>query len=257
MLFAVDVGNSSVSFGVFNADGALVMRSKVDAVRSRSADEYAVLFKEILRLHHVESDTVRGAILSSVVPPLTHAVKCAIQILFGVLPLEVGAGVRTGLNIKVDMQAQLGADLVANAVAVLSEQSAPFVIVDFGTATTFTVVDAGGVLCGVIIAPGVRVSLDALAEYGSELPDVSVEPPRRLIGKNTQDSVRSGVLYGHAAMVDGLLARISEELGLPTPCVIATGGLAEAVLPYCRIKARLCPDLTLTGLYHIWEKNRK
>ena len=257
MLFAVDIGNSSVSFGVFDAEGTLVMRSKVDAAQSKSADEYAVLFKEILSLYGVDIKIVREAILSSVVPSLTHAIKQAVKKLFGVAPIEVGAGIKTGLNIKIDTQTQLGADLVANAVAALSYENAPLVIVDFGTATTFTVVDQNAILCGVIIAPGVRVSLHALAEYTAVLPDISVEPPKRLIGKNTQESVRSGVLYGHAAMVDGLVQKIKAELKTERLCVIATGGLAEAVLPYCKTEARLCPDLTLTGLYRIRQKNRK
>ena len=257
MLFAADIGNSCVSFGVFDATGRLVMQSKVDAVKTKSADEYAILFREILSLYRIEVAEITDAILSSVVPPLTCAIRLAIGRLFGVSPMEVGAGIKTGLNIKIDMQTQLGADLVANAVAALAMHTSPLVVLDLGTATTLTVIDKQGALNGVIIAPGVQVSFNALAEYGSELPDISVAPPRRLIGKNTQDSVRSGVIYGHAAMVDGLIARIREELGADELTVIASGGLASEILPYCREKAVLSPDLTLHGLYHIREKNRK
>ncbi len=257
MLFVADVGNSSVAFGVMDSDGKAVFGSRVEAVRSKSADEYAVLFSEILRLHGFDAREVADAILCSVVPPLTRTVSRAIRTLFGVCPIEIGAGVKTGLNIRIDVQTQLGADLVANAVAALADGIRPTVIADLGTATTLTVITREGILDGVIIAPGLRVSLDALAEYGAELPDVSVKPPKRLIGKNTQDSMRSGVLYGHAAMLDGLIERIREETDERNLRVIATGGLAEAVLPYCREKMEYRRDLTLEGLYRIWQKNRK
>lgn len=257
MLFVADIGNSSVTFGVMDDEGKPILRSRVEAERNKSADEYAVLFAQILQLHGFDAREVTEAILCSVVPSLTRAVSGAIRTLFAVNPMEVGAGVRTGLNIRIDVQTQLGADLVANAVAALSEKVCPTVIADLGTATTLTVITREGILDGVIIAPGLRVSLDALAEYGAELPDVSVKPPRRMIGKNTEDSMRSGVLYGHAAMLDGLILRIREELGEDSLRLIATGGLAEAVLPYCRERMEYRPDLTLEGLYRIRLKNRK
>ena len=257
MLFASDIGNSSISFGVFDDAGVLLLKSKVDAVKTRSADEYAVLFRGILNLYRFDCSGITDGIVCSVVPPLTRTVCSAIQLLFGVPPLEVGPGVKTGLNIKIDLQAQLGADLVANAVAALSQVSAPLAIVDFGTATTFTVINREGILEGVIICPGIRVSLDALARSGAELPDISVAPPRRFIAKNTRDSMRAGVLFGHAAMTDGLIAKIRGTLGADRLRLIATGGYAEAVLPYCAEHAEHLPDLTLTGLYLLFRKNRK
>ena len=257
MLFAVDIGNSSVSFGIFDDRGVLLLKSKVDAVKSKSADEYAVLFQAILRLRGFDGARMTESIVSSVVPPLTRAVSEAIYTLFGVRPIEVGPGVRTGLNIRIDSLTQLGADLVANAVAAQAIAPSPFVVLDLGTATTFTVVNGEGVLEGVIISPGVRLSLDALAEFGAELPDISVAPPKRLIAKNTQDSMRSGVLLGHAAMIDGMLERIRHELGVDRLRVIASGGLADAVLPYCSTEMELRPNLTLEGLYLLAVKNRK
>ena len=257
MLFAADIGNSSISFGVFDDGGRLLLKSKVEAVKARSADEYAVLFRDILSLYRFDSANISGGIVCSVVSPLTGTVCAAIGRLFGIRPMEVGPGVKTGLNIKIDLQAQLGADIVANAVAAAALAEPPLVIVDFGTATTFTVINRQGVLEGVVICPGVRVSLDALAQSGAELPDVSVAPPRRLIGKNTQDSMRAGVLYGHAAMTDGLIDRIRGGLGERQLGVLATGGLADAVLPYCREQAEHRPDLTLEGLQLLWLKNRK
>ena len=171
--------------------------------------------------------------------------------------MEVGPGIKTGLQIKIDVQTQLGADLVANAVAALAQVEPPMVIVDFGTATTFTVLNREGVLDGVIIAPGVRTSLNALADYGSELPDSSVAPLKRLIGKNTQDSMRSGVLYGQAAMLEGMLLRIRESLQTNALRVVTTGEFAQTVLPYCREQTEHLLALTLRGLYLLAVKNRK
>lgn len=257
MLFAADIGNSSIAFGVFDSGGRLMLKSKVEAAKARSADEYAVLFRDILNLYRFDPAAITDGIVCSVVSPLTATVCGALERLTGVIPAEVGPGVRTGLNIRIDLQAQLGADIVANAVAGTALADPPLVVVDFGTATTFTVINRQGVLEGVVICPGVRVSLDALARSGAELPDVSVAPPRRLIGKNTQDSMRAGVLYGHAAMTDGLIDRMRESLGEERLTVTATGEFADAVLPYCRAQIGYRRDLTLEGLRLIWLKNRK
>ena len=254
MLFAVDVGNTSVKFGVFGPDGRPVLRGKAEAARTRSADEYAVLFGSILALHGHTASELTAGIVGSVVPPLTGTVCAAVERLCGVRPLEVGPGVRTGLNIRVDLQSQLGADIVANAVAAVSLAAPPLLVADFGTATTFTVINRQGGLEGVVICPGLRVSQEALARGGAELPDVPLTPPHRLIGKNTRESMQSGVIYGHAAMTDGLIARLREELGEPGLPVLATGGLAAAVLPCCREQLRHLPDLTLLGLYQIWRR---
>ena len=257
MLLAVDIGNSSVTLGLFAADGSLQFRCGAETVRGKSADECAVLFRSMFLLHGADPACVTDRILSSVVPPVTHAVSRAIEILTGQKPLCVGPGVKTGLNIRIDTQTQLGSDLVADAVAALSAYQAPMVIVNLGTATTFTVINREGVLEGVIIAPGVRVSMDALAEYGAALPDISVAAPKRLIAKNTAESMQAGVLFGHAAMLDGMVRRIARELGEDVVTTVVTGGLAETVLPYCETACKHCPDLTLTGLYRIAEKNKR
>ena len=257
MLLAVDIGNSSVSLGVFGEDGILVFQSRAEASSRKSLDEYAVLFHSLFALYGVNERDIKRCILSSVVPSVTHAVMGAVEKLTGCCPVQIGPGVKTGLNIKIDVQTQLGSDLVADAVAALAEFSSPMVIVNMGTVTTFTVIDRSGTLDGVIIAPGVRVSMDALAQYGAELPDISVAPPKRMIGKNTQDSMRSGVLYGHAAMVDGMIARISKEMKEPKITAVATGGLAQTVLSYCETEFEYRPSLTLTGLYLIAEKNKR
>lgn len=257
MLFAVNIANSKITFGVFDENGELIFKSGVDAVRTKSADEYAVLFSQILTLRGADRGSVTDAILSSVVPSLTRAVLDAVRILFGIAPIEVGPGIKTGLNIKIDQQTQLGADLVASAVAALAQFRPPMAIVDLGHATTVTVINREGMLEGVLIAPGVRASMDVLSRSGAELPDVSLLPPKRLIGKNTQDSMRSGVLYGHAAMLDGLLERVRETIGAETMTVVATGEHLEAVLPFCKVKPQTDADLTLRGLYLIREKNKR
>lgn len=257
MLFAVDIGNSSIDFGVFDEGGDLLVKSKMSAVGTKCTDEYAVIISGILRLHGIGAEKITKGILSSVVPPLTRTVSSAIKRLFGFVPIEVGPGIKTGLNIRIDSQAQLGADLVANSVAAISRFSPPLVIIDIGTATTFTAINREGVLEGVIIAPGVRMSLDALSSDASELPDVSISLPKRLIAKNTNDSMNVGVIYGHAFMIDGFIDKLGRELGEGTSAVVATGGLADTVLPFCSHRMEYVPDLTLSGLRLLYLKNQK
>lgn len=257
MLLAVDIGNSCVSLGVFTSDGALAFQSRVEASSGKSADEYAVLFRALFEFYGVDYKAIKECVLSSVFPPVTHAVSQAVERLTGCAPLEVGPGVKTGLNMKIDAQTQLGSDLVADAVAALSEFSAPLILVNMGTVTTFTVINRSGILDGVIITAGVRMSMDSLAKHASELPDISVTRPRHLIGKNTGDSMRSGILYGHAAMLDGMVERITEEMKESNVTVVATGGLAPTVIPYCKTRMEHRPDLTLTGLYLIARKNKR
>lgn len=260
MLLCVDIGNSSIDFGVFSENGALAMKSKMSAERVKSTDEYAVMLNGILSLNHIGIECITDCIISSVVPPLTAAVMTAIRTLTHVTPIQVGPGIKTGLNIKIDSQTQLGTDLVANAVAAQNYRSADTaaaIIVDIGTATTFTVLGSTGILEGVIICPGLRVSLDALSAYASALPDVSLAPPKRLIARNSCDAMNAGALFGHAFMIDGFLDKIAEETGAESCTVFATGGLADLVLPYCRHTMEHKPDLTLEGLRLIWAKNRK
>lgn len=256
MLLAADIGNSSIGFGLFDENGTLRKKSKVSAIRSRTADEYAVLVSGLLQLHGISPREVTGCILSSVVTPLTRNLRTALQMLFGVRVLEVGPGIRTGLNIRIESQAELGADLVANAVAALAQFAPPLVIVDIGTATTFTVLDANGTLEGAVIAPGLRMSMDALSAGASELPDASLVLPKRLIGKNSRESMNIGVLYGQALLIDGFLDWFRRTLQTETLRAVVTGGLAETVLPLCKEELTHCPDLTLEGLYYLWKKNK-
>ncbi len=257
MLFAADIGNSSIDLGVFDDTGALIIKSKISAVKTQCADEYAVMIHSILSLNHCPISAIRSSIISSVVPPLTAVLSDALHKLFGVCTMVVGPGVKTGINIKVDQPTQLGADIVSNAAAATAMQTGPLIVMDIGTATTISVIDDQNSLCGVIITPGIRLSLNALAMHASELPDVSISVPKRIIAKNTRDSMNSGVVYGHALMMDGFIDRIREELSAPEAAVIATGGLAGTVLPFCKHSIQLVENLTLRGLWIIHQKSKK
>lgn len=258
MLFACDIGNTNISFGVFDGD-TMVFNSKIATSYDKSIDEYAILISGVFAMYHVALSSVNGAIISSVVRPLNSTISLAVEKLVQIKPLLVGPGVKNGLNIKTEIPSQLGADIVANAVAATSLDTCPMVVLDFGTATTLTGMNEHGELCGVLICPGVRSSLDALSAHAAELPRISLDKPRVLLGKNTNDSMLSGIVYGNASMVDGLLDRIAEEWGAKELTVIATGGLADIILPYCRggHKIHFEPNLTLLGLKKVYDVNNR
>lgn len=256
MLFCADIGNTTISLGVFEGE-QLRFTSRIAAARERSVDEYAITLQAIFRMYGTDPKKVEGAALSSVVKPLSPVFAAAVEKVCGVPSLLLGPGVRTGLNIKIDSPAQLGADLAANCVAAQALVPPPLAVLDLGTATTLTVIDGKGVLTGVMICPGVQSGLEALSDLAAELPAISLEEPKALLGKNTVDSMNSGVIFGAAAMVDGLLARISEQCRGEDLSVVVTGGLAETILPYCRTKMLSEPNLALLGLKRVFELNRR
>lgn len=255
MLLTADLGNTNITLGVFREREA-VFFARLSASRSRTADEYAVLLAAVFRMHGVEPRDVRGAVLSSEVKPLTPVFSAAVETICHTRPLIVGPGVRTGLNIRVDIPSEVGSDIAACCVAALEMQTPPLAVVDLGTATTLTLIDGQGQLTGIMICPGVQSGLEALSFAAAALPDISLDKPKALLGKNTVDSMTSGVIYGAAAMIDGLVDRLRDEVGAAALPVIATGGLAGAILPYCRTQCRHEPELVLLGLRHIWEINR-
>lgn len=254
MLLVCDVGNTNVSVGVFDRE-ILLFHSKLSTVLDRSSDEYALLFSGVMTMNHVDSSAIDGAIISSVVRPLSAIIYQAIETLCGVRPLQVGPGVKTGLNIKTDIPSQIGADLVANAVGATHLSPCPLVIIALGTATTLTVISENCELCGVIICPGVRSSLDALSESAADLPCIALDSPKSLLGRNTIDSMQNGIIYGSASMVDGLIDRIKDEIKREDMYIIATGGLADKIIPYCKEshKIRIEKNLTLLGLKKIFD----
>lgn len=254
MLFAVDIGNSNIKFGVFSLD-TLSFVSSISTDTRATEDEYATRIKSALNLHSVDMSGIDGAIVSSVVPQITRVVAKAIEFLFGVNVIVVGPGVKTGIGIQCDMPSSVGADLICASVAADAFYGRPAIIVDMGTATKLTVVSNKGAFIGTSIAPGVMLGLNALAKGTAQLPLVSLEAPPSVIGKNTADCMKSGIIFGNAAMLDGMIARIKDELS-EDAVVVATGGYAPTVLPYCKQKIAYDGDLILKGLYLIYKKNK-
>ena len=255
MVLAVDVGNSNTTVGLFDEGGTLRSRSTLETSRGKTRDQCAIDLLGVLSLCGADVKTVDGAILSSVVPPLTAVYTDAISLLTGVPPLVVGPGIKTGLNIKAEIHNQLGSDIVASAVAAIAKYPSPTVLVDMGTATTLSLI-VGSVYEGCSIMPGLALALDALSERAAALPPISLESaaPVPLMGHTTEEAMRSGVLYGHASMVDGMVDRIEAELGQPVT-VVATGGNAPRILRYCKRPIQYDPDLVMTGLYLLHQKN--
>ena len=254
MILAIDIGNSNIVVGcVQDRDTWCIERISTDL--EKTALEYAVLIRTILDLHHVNQDDIDGSILSSVVPALSSTVESAIgKILPGKRVMTVGPGIKTGLKIAIDNPAQLGADLVVGAVAALNEYPAPLVLIDMGTATTISAIDANRTFRGVCIIPGLRVSMRSLVSNTSQLPLIGLDAPKHVIGTNTIDSMKSGIIYGNADMIDGLIIRMEAELK-GTATVVATGGLAQYVIPHCRHHIFYDDGLLLKGLKLLYDKN--
>lgn len=254
MLLAIDIGNTNITLGAYN-DASLSFTARIATNHNMTADQYAVEIKNILALHGLDYKKIDNCIISSVVPPLSSAVKNAVVTLCNIVPLVVGPGIKTGLNIKIDNPAQLGADLVVSAVGAVAEYTLPCIIIDMGTASTVSVIDKNAQFLGGVIAAGVGLTLKALTENTSQLPSIDITAPKSVIGKNTVDSMSSGLVFGTAAMLDGLIERISDELG-ETPTVIATGGLSRDIISHCKKDIIYNENLLLDGLKEIYEKNR-
>ncbi|MBQ5910591.1 MAG: type III pantothenate kinase [Clostridia bacterium] len=253
MLLAIDIGNTNITLGLFYED-VLKVTARLATDPKKTADEYAVSIKDVLALHGEEAGEIEDCIISSVVPSVAASVSSAIALLCDTVPLLLGPGVKTGLNIKIDNPAQLGADLAAGAVGALHEYTMPCIIIDMGTATTVSVLDKNGAFLGGTIGPGVRMTMRALAEGTAALPAISIAAPKSVIGKNTVDCMQSGIVLGTAAMLDGIIDRIEEELG-EAATVVATGGLSKDIINYCKNDIIYNENLLLDGLRIIFEKN--
>ena len=253
MLLAIDVGNTNITLGLFD-DSVLKTTARIATDIGKTPDQYAIDIKGSLELHGEEVSQVEDCIIASVVPQVCAAVSSAVTLLCDTVPLILGPGVKTGLNIKIDSPSQLGADLVAGAVGALHEYTMPCVVIDMGTATTLSVLDKNGVFLGGSIAAGVRLTLKALTQGTAALPAVNIAPSHSVIGTNTIDCMQSGLVYGTAAMLDGLIERIEEELGSKTT-IVATGGLSKDIIPLCRKEIIYNENLLLDGLRIIYEKN--
>ena len=255
MLLAIDIGNTNIVIGGIEND-EILFEARIATDRVKTSDQYGVEIKNILSLFEVKSEDIDDCIISSVVPPVFNSVRTGLVKAIRKEPLVVGPGIKTGLNIQVDTPSQVGSDRIVVAVAALAEYQAPLILLDLGTATTIDVVGRGNTYQGGCIIPGVRISLDALASRAAQLPGINIDQPKKVIGKNTVDCMRSGIMYGTAAMMDGMIDRMERELGQPCK-IIATGGLSSVVAPYCRHEMQLEPELLLKGLAVLWEKNRK
>lgn len=256
MILAVDIGNTNIVLGVIGASGEILYEARMATDTVKTSDQYTAELKSILSLFELSGREFEGCIVSSVVPPVLNSFRTAIRKLMGSEPMIVGPGVKTGLNIRIDDPAEAGADLIAAAVAARNEYPLPIVMIDMGTATTLFVLDERGCFIGGMICPGLRISQEALTARTSLLPGIKLDAPKRVIGKNTVDCMRSGIMTGNAAMLDGLVDRIEEELGTPVHTV-ATGGISRFILPLCRREICYDKDLLLKGLYLIYEKNKK
>lgn len=253
MILALDIGNTNIVIGCIDENKTyFVERLRTDPAKTEL--EYALDLKNVLELYGITRDDLEGGIIASVVPPVSTTLQRAMEKVIGKKPPLVGPGIRTGLNIKMDNPATVGADLIVAAVAAVRDYPTPLIIVDMGTATTMTVVDAYGNYIGGVIIPGLQVALDSLVNRAAQLTKISLETPRQVIGKNTIDCMKSGSLYGNAAMIDGMIQRMEEEIGQKAT-VIATGGLARFVVPLCRREIILDDGLLLRGLWIIYQKN--
>lgn len=253
MILAVDIGNSNIVLGCFEGN-EIQFVERLSTNQNSTALEYTVLIKTILELNNLSEHIFDGAIISSVVPSVTHTVRDAVLRLTGQHAMIVGPGLKTGLKIMLDNPAQLGSDRVADAVAAINHYPCPMIIIDMGTATTISVIDREKNFLGGMITPGLRVSLDSLTNRTSQLPKISLDPPKKVIGTNTIDCMKSGIIYSTASSIDGIIDRIQEELGEECT-VISTGGLANSIIPFCRHNITIDDQLLLKGLMVIYNKN--
>ena len=252
MLLALDVGNTHTTIGVFR-EREILRRWRLSTVRDRTVDELGILLRQLCEWAAISPADISGVVVGSVVPPLDASLRAAIGTYLDARPLFVAPGVRSGMPLKVETPLELGADRLCNAVAAFAEYGGPCVVVDFGTASTWDVVSAKGEFLGGVIAPGLEVAAEALFSRAAKLPRGELAAPARVIGKGTIDSIQAGLVYGYVGLVEGLTARVLEELGGGK--VVATGGLAPVIARYTRVFDAVDDDLTLKGLRLLWERN--
>lgn len=254
MVLTIDIGNSNIVMGGY-IDNELHFVSRITTDSIQTEDEYAVVFKNLFELNEIKNIKFSGAIISSVVPKLVPVLKGAIYKISGCHAMSVSPGVKTGVNIKTDDPSILGADFVCAAAGAIANYKLPAIIIDMGTATKIFAVLEGGELIGTSIMPGVNISLDALAGRTAQLPHIGIEGNPPVIGTNTVDSMRSGIIYGTACMIDGMVDMYKKEIGKENITLISTGGIAESIIKYCKNDIVLDEMLVLEGLRHIYNKN--
>jgi len=260
MLLVVDVGNSNTVLGVYATDeSGLAGQSdlqadwRVTSTRTQTVDEYGVLFRNLFAMKSIDPAAIRGIIISSVVPPMDSTLRTVCERYFGVKPMFIEPGVKTGMPVHYDNPAEVGADRIVNSVAAFEKYGGPCVVVDFGTATTFDAVSAKGEYLGGVIAPGIGISAEALFMRTARLPRVDIRKTAKVIGTNTVGSMQSGLYHGYVGLVDGILERVLNELGKAK--VVATGGLASLIGKGSKYISEIDDMLTLEGLRIIWDRN--
>ncbi len=254
MILAVDVGNTNIVLGFLDGEN-LVNECRLSTRADDSAEEYAIKINSIFEICEISVDSIEGSVLSCVVPPLNRTISKAIMLLTNKKPIVVGPGVKTGLNIKINNPAELGADMAVGAVASIAKYPCPQIVFDLGTATTATVIDKNGGLIGGAILCGVKTALNALASQTAQLPQIEIVAPDNIIGANTIDCMRSGTVFGAAAMIDGLVSRFEKELG-EKATVIVTGGLGATIANHCDTEVIVDKNLLIDGLRIVYEKNK-
>ena len=256
MLLAIDIGNSNVVIGCLNEEYETIKQFRMVTDLKKTEDEYASGMRTILEYNGVACDSFEGAIICSVVPPLTEIFRTAVESIIGLRALVVGSGVKTGLNIMIENPTSLGSDIVAVSVGAMVDYPLPVIVLDMGTATTITVVDKGNKYLGGAIVPGVALSINALSSGTSLLQKVPIEAPAKCICTTTTTSMQSGAVFGNAAMIDGMIDRFEQELGCEVS-VVATGGIAAKIIPHCKRKVIYDENLLLRGLGLIYKKNKR
>ncbi|WP_260288348.1 type III pantothenate kinase [Peribacillus aracenensis] len=255
MIFVLDVGNTNTVLGVYDED-ILKYHWRIETSRHKTEDEYGMVIKSLLQHEDLSFDQFDGIIISSVVPPIMFALERMCKKYFGIKPLIVGPGIKTGLNIKYENPREVGADRIVNAVAGIQEYGSPLIIVDFGTATTYCYINEDKQYMGGAIAPGINISTEALYSKAAKLPRIEISRPEGIIGKNTVSAMQAGILYGYVGQVEGIVNRIKEQSNLE-PTVIATGGLATLIANESTVIDVVEPFLTLKGLQLIYKRNRE
>lgn len=255
MLLVIDVGNTNIKYGVWKGD-IMLASFRVSSRISRTADEYGSVLVNLLDNSGITKTDIDGIIVSSVIPTLNYTICHMCEYFFGITPLMVGPGIKTGLNVKVENPKEVGADRIVNSVAAYKKYGGPIIIIDFGTATTFNIIDLDGAFIGGVIAPGIKTALEGLVKSTAQLPMIELVPPKKAIAKSTESNMQAGIIFGFSGLVDNIVNKIKKELGDDTVKVVATGGLGEIIAKETKSIEVVDRTLTLYGLKTIYDLNK-